>query len=343
MSYSKLLTIIVPTFNRKECLELLLEELSRQLDGMADLVDVIIGDNASTDDTPSVTRRFLTLFPGALVIRHESNLGPEENFCRCLELSKSKYFWIIGDDDLPKSGVIAKIVNLLSRDAPDLVYLNSEWLDPLYSSRQGSPIGELRVSMNDRLKFAREVHVWFTFISGMIVSRAALRNALNEQTIRRFVGSQLVQLGWVFPVLSTGTRFLLVHDKCVLARKGNSGGYGLLTVFGTNFTRLARTSFPEQPEIANALIRGNLTRYLPGIIWNSRWQVDQRFSAEHPWPSMREQLGTRALFWALIVPLGRFPRLAALPFYEIWRVANRFVREFDRLFPKGHTIKEIDR
>ena len=84
-------------------------------------------------------------------------------------------------------------------------------------------------------------------------------------------------------------------------------------------------------------------RYLPGIIWNSRASGGQRFKDDDPWPGMRRELGARPLFWALLVPLGRFPRFAAMPFFQAWRVINRIGRELDKLSAKRRGIGQVNR
>jgi hypothetical protein len=163
----------------------------------------------------------------------------------------------------------------------------------------------------------------------MIVDHQQLMRGLHGHTVRRYTGTSLVQLGWVFPVLDSATKFMFVSDRCVLATKDNTGGYSLLKVFGVNFTRVVREAFKSQPRIARVMIARNITRYLPGIIWNSRSPVGQPFIDDNPWPLMRRELGMQPLYWALLLPLGRFPRILAQPLYQAWRVVNRCSRELD--------------
>src|SRR5690349_9740053 len=113
MPAAPLLTLIVPTYNRADSLELLLRTLADECRGLAGAVSVLVSDNASTDRTPEVTRAAQAAWPELLVQRHPANCGPEENFCTGVERVESRYFWIIGDDDCPKRGVLAKIVSLL--------------------------------------------------------------------------------------------------------------------------------------------------------------------------------------------------------------------------------------
>lgn len=328
-----LLTIIIPTFNRVKNLSLLLSTLKFELRGCVGQVNVIIGDNASTDNTAKVTKAFQSSYPDTLILRHPENLGPEENFCRCVDQVQSRYFWIIGDDDLPKRGVLEKIIKLLSRHAPSLVYMQSEWVDLITSSEQGVPIDKLNEHMIGALEAAHQVHVFFTYISGVIVDRSRLNKSLGGRTIREFSGTSLVQLGWVLPLLKNEAKVVFISSPCILATKNNSGGYPLVTVFGVRFAQITHDIFGYRSDIGNALIDGNVAHYLPSLIWSARVAATGRHAGEDEsmWSMMRQQLGGRFLFWTLLVPLGRFPHGVAILFFQLWRIGNRLSREIKRI------------
>ena len=332
---SALLTIVVPTYNRADKLALLLATLCSELQGLDSDVTVIVSDNASTDHTAEVTRAMQAKWPALVVRRQAANVGADENFCSCVDLLSSRYFWIIGDDDLPKRGVVAQIVAVLRERSPWLVYMQSEWMTPVTGPDQGEPVGALRTRELDAAAFARQVHVWFTFLSGVVVDRMQLQQELEGQSVRRFSGTNLVQLGWVLPLLRTGGRFVFIADRCILATKDNSGGYGLLTVFGVNFARVVKASLGAGSSLADTLVGRSVAHYLPGLIWGGRQRWNKRHQAEDAWPAMRRELGHLPLFWLLLVPLGRFPRWLAQPFYQSWRVFHRVAREVQRLRDRG--------
>jgi glycosyltransferase involved in cell wall biosynthesis len=74
---SRLLTIIVPTYNRSACLSMLLNALTVELNGLEGRVEVVIGDNAAADATPAVTAAFADRWAATCILRHAENLGPE--------------------------------------------------------------------------------------------------------------------------------------------------------------------------------------------------------------------------------------------------------------------------
>ncbi len=331
-----LLTIIVPTYKRSANLSILLHALREEVASVADDVVVYVSDNCSPDDTPAVIERISADWPALHTYRHASNVGPDNNFCHCVQSVRSRWFWIIGDDDLPKRGIVVKLLSLLRQRQPALLYMQSEWMNPVLSPDQGIPVGPLRVAELDAQTFAESVHVWTTYISAVVIDCERLAAALQGQSINRFNATNLVQLGWVLPLLKTTGPFLFVLDRCILATKDNSGGYGLLTVFGVNFARIVNDSFGTESPLSRKLIDANVRHYLPGLIWSGRSATcGSSHAMENPWPEMNYQLGSRWLYWLLLVPLGRFPRFFAHPLFQTWRVCNRLQREWKQRFSIG--------
>ena len=53
---NKLLSICIPTYNRAQFLPALLESIITQINGHEDKVEIIVSDNASTDNTKQITQ-----------------------------------------------------------------------------------------------------------------------------------------------------------------------------------------------------------------------------------------------------------------------------------------------
>jgi hypothetical protein len=128
------LTIGIPTYNRAHMLP---TSLSAALSQTHDDVEVIVSDNASTDNTEEVVRKF-----GRRVryYRNETNLGPSANFCRLVELATGDYFSWLQDDDCIFGQFAQRAVNGLESSpqamlygayaavAPQPNYLANSWL-----------------------------------------------------------------------------------------------------------------------------------------------------------------------------------------------------------------------
>ena len=331
MSQENILTIVIPTYNRAATLSFLLTVLRTELAGLASRVSVIIGDNASPDDTAQVTAAFERDVPGTRVLRHAQNLGADENFCSCLDVVTTRYFWIIGDDDMPKPGVIARLVALLVRDEPDLVYLHSEWSSVISHADQGVAVADLHARQLSRLAFAREVNVWVTFISGLIIRRAAFHPLPDATATRRFAGTNLVQLSWVLGALQSGVKFVHVSDPCILATAGNTGGYAVVNVFSTNFTAIVNEVFGTGSAVARAFIQRNLVGYLPQLVWDVRFGSIGTFHAEGVWATLKTALSGYAYCWLFLAPISLAPKEVAWVFLQLTKVFRRVTGLTDKV------------
>lgn len=87
-------TIGIPTFNRANMLR---RAISSALDQTYPNVEVVVSDNASTDDTANVVRSF-----GDRVGYHRfhANMGSRANFIKLTELATGEFFSWLQDDDL---------------------------------------------------------------------------------------------------------------------------------------------------------------------------------------------------------------------------------------------------
>lgn len=335
------LTIIVPTYNRAAHLTRLLSALRSELQGLESLVEVLVSDNASTDSTPEVTTAAARDWPVLKIQRHDRNLGPDGNFLSCVPRVSTRYFWIIGDDDCPKRGVLAKVVRLLKERVPALVYMQSEWVNPVLGPDQGETVEELVFSELDVITFAKELHIWFTFISGMVVDLERLKTVLKSCPLERFNGTSLVQLGWVLPLLKTEGPFIYIKNRCVLATTDNSGGYAFLTVFCVNFPRIVNDVFGRSSQISRSIINGAVMRFLPGRIWEARQHKSGTYTKEDPWREIRREHGKSLAYWTFLAPIGKFPTWIAFLVYTSWRITNRFRIVHDSLKSKIKTQRAL--
>ncbi|MCC7384156.1 MAG: glycosyltransferase family 2 protein [Deltaproteobacteria bacterium] len=100
------LSICLPTYNRASFLRGALESICTQA---TDDLEIVVSDNASTDDTPGVVADFARRYPFVRGHRHEANLGFDRNFKSLVELAKGAYCWTLGDDDWLEPGALAKV------------------------------------------------------------------------------------------------------------------------------------------------------------------------------------------------------------------------------------------
>lgn len=119
------LSICIPTWNRAELLESLLEHLLF-VHSLPFSVEIVISDNASTDSTAAVVQRYLTQLP----IRFYSqpvNLGPLRNINTALRCATGRYTVYLADDDRLVPDTLVQHMEWLEQ-RPDIVMLQAPWL-----------------------------------------------------------------------------------------------------------------------------------------------------------------------------------------------------------------------
>ncbi len=91
--YKELLTIGIPAYNEERYIRQTIESCINQAG------QVIVSDNASTDDTAKICQELAQKHPNLLYIRQEKNIGGSANFKACLDSAKTKYFMWHGAHD----------------------------------------------------------------------------------------------------------------------------------------------------------------------------------------------------------------------------------------------------
>jgi len=104
-------SILIPTYNREEKLKIAIKS---SLNQDYENLEVIVGDDGSSDNTPEIVKEFLedTRF---VYYRNEKNLGMVKNWRKGVyEVASGDYFLILGDDDYyVDNGYVRKAIDLI--------------------------------------------------------------------------------------------------------------------------------------------------------------------------------------------------------------------------------------
>lgn len=110
-------SIGLPVFNGAPFLAATLEALLAQT--YSDF-ELIISDNASTDQTEEICRRYAAKDRRVFYYRQEQNLGAAKNYNRVFALSRGKYFKWAAADDLCTSDFLQRCVEIMECE-PEVV------------------------------------------------------------------------------------------------------------------------------------------------------------------------------------------------------------------------------
>ncbi len=116
-----LATVVVCTYNRAELLPDALESLARLSTNGRFEYEVLVVDNASTDDTPRIVREFVTRYP--ILFRGVRERSPGVSAARNRGVAEARGEWIafFDDDQLADSQWLAELIALAERRQTDCV------------------------------------------------------------------------------------------------------------------------------------------------------------------------------------------------------------------------------
>lgn len=327
-----LLTIAIPTYNRAAQLDVLLRVLEPQLAAFPQ-VELLVSDNASTDDTPQVIAAALSRF-AFRGQRHEVNLGADANFVSCYNSARGHFFWICGDDDILVPGGLAQVMpHLEAADGTpaevDLLYASSYGFREDYlAERQSDPLGRTFHTFTDARSFAMVVNIMFTFISGIIVNKARL-DLLPHEAPEEFIGTNLAQLSWSLPLLLHHRRSIALWERLIAARIGNAHGYSVGQVFGEQLARNTARLLPGRSDLSGPILNFALRRWFPSVLVDVRSVGNTTLGLDVAHESLRRAYGSNPRYWLFTWPALTWP----LP---LARLYTRFTAAVSKLIYIAH-------
>jgi glycosyltransferase involved in cell wall biosynthesis len=143
-----LVTVGVPVYNGGEILRRALDAVLAQ---EYPNLEIIIADNASTDQTPAIIREYASRHEGIRVARHEQNIGASRNFVFLMREARGRYFFWASADDAWHPQFVARTVAALE-GAPEAglaltgVDRIHDDFTPLDSLRFSGPLDPSRLS-----------------------------------------------------------------------------------------------------------------------------------------------------------------------------------------------------
>lgn len=243
-----LLTIAIPTYNRAprlgQCLSMLAERMS-ELPALRPAIEVLVIDNASSDDTGAVAAAQAPAFEDFRYVRNQTNLGIDGNIHRCSQLASGSWVQLLSDDDLLLPGALVRVVETInSHPAADFVFLNmiafredlpppSAWVPRIAIARD--------LICVDQNRLVETAGVWLTFLSSFVFRR----DAWNRSTrLESYIGTDIYLSFALFDLLSQARESVVLAEPLVASRAHFSGNYRIFRAFGREWSRLLLARAP---------------------------------------------------------------------------------------------------
>jgi len=120
-----ILSICIPTYNREKLLKESLSKIIEQISNnkLSDKVEIIISDNASSDDTSKIVSwywyNFLRYF------KNDINIGGNNNVIKVTEYANWEYLWLLTDDDQITDFALKYVLEIIEKEKFDIMLCNA--------------------------------------------------------------------------------------------------------------------------------------------------------------------------------------------------------------------------
>lgn len=342
-----LLTIAIPTYNRSAFLSELLDCLLPQLPAEP-RVELLISDNASPDDTLQLLESFRTRGLAFRLLANSTNIGADANFLQCFNQAAGDYVWVLGDDEIILPDAIHSLASLIDQCPCDLVHLSGFGFTGNYQTPS-------ETVLHDRLgRFAEDVintpyvlnkmNALIGLVSCMIVNKRRLLER-GYPPIEQLNGTNLLQVGWIFPLVHRSTRVLYVWERLFAYRRYNSGGWGVCQIFGIGLHRIAYQYLSADPLLARSLMNGVIRYWMCDSVMDMRLGVDSGKHNEDVTRTLQPVYGHNWRYWIFVYPIAVLPLPLARAAHAVLKTINKLTRALQavlrHIFRHGAYLRPI--
>lgn len=167
------LSIAIPTYKRADLLAETLNAFLPQVEPHG--IPVCISYTDDTDQTERVIQEFRDRYPLVTALTNPNATNIDRKIVSVVGMVQTRYVWLFGDDDLPVSGAIDRVLELLREKDWGLLVLNAS----SHNSDFSSVIEEKRVRIQDNVIYApgeheallRDTASYITFLGGLVFEK----------------------------------------------------------------------------------------------------------------------------------------------------------------------------
>lgn len=247
------LSICIGTHNRAGLLAATLESIVCQATTQC---EIVVSDNASTDNTEAVVAECGRGFAQLRYFKQDTNKGLDQNYDHAVNLASGEYCWLMTDDDLFRPNAVARVLEALHRN-PSLLIVNKEYRDfsmsrvlqpsaLAFDSDRSYPPAE-----TDRL-FTEVNQDLIMYIGGVVIKREIWLARERE----RYYDSLFIHVAVVFQERLPGEA-VVISEPLISYRLGNTHSYA---------ARMIEIIFDKWPSLAKSLaISETARRGIPRI------------------------------------------------------------------------------
>lgn len=221
MKQEILISICVPTYNRANVLQDCLESIVGSKAYDDNVVEIVVSDNNSTDETPTIVSNFVRKFNNVVYNRNEENIGGERNFIKVLSIAHGKLLKLHNDYCVFTENGIGDLLNIARNEDEKKSFI---FLD----SRQGFSFR--RYECPNMNTFVQTECMYLSWISSFVFWN---KDYMNLEEKDREIATQFMQTDWALRLYRQKEQHVIYF--CDIFRrnpfKERRGGFNFINIF----------------------------------------------------------------------------------------------------------------
>lgn len=245
----KKLAICIPTYNRGNFLLECLQSIVLSIRGYEKDIEVIISDNASTDNTEDIVRTMKKEFSFIRYYKNKENLGAEKNFYVAINYSVAEYIWILGDDDKIAENALQKVLDMIKKKYSLIISNYSIWSIDFCDKKvqYAMKMNKDKVYLNHN-NLMKDFGLHLGYISSIIIEKNLFLD-VDKDEYNNFSQYGFSFLFAVYYGINKKCFSIYLAEPLVLNRSDNSGQYNWFKYFITGsytiFDRLKELGYSK--------------------------------------------------------------------------------------------------
>jgi len=290
-----ILSICIPTYNRKTYLENTLDNLTREpLFVNTDQIQIVISDNCSTDDTQALCEKFAKKFPSKIkYIRQPEPLFAPLNIYGVLDYADGEYIKLQNDNIYFKPTELEKFVKIIQQEQKDIIFcINRE-----------NPKGETLVSYDNISDIVAAISYMTTWMVTYCFKRTSYKKLENPH---RCMQQWVTSVDVLFRMVEQGNSLVCYYKNifCIQPIEQKGASYNIAEVFGKNYLNLLKEQVNKGQlslSVFNKEKRKLLLKHINPFYFDIRGQYTFQRTGyfKFLWADYRKNL----YFYAALVPM----------------------------------------
>ena len=229
---SVVLSICIPTYNRCALLEMCLESISAAARDFSSQTEVVVVDNASTDNTQAFCRGLDLGATECRYYRNSENIGAARNLYECAKRARGQFIWLVGDDDLLDLAAVSRILSAINEGYRLIICEYSVWTKDLATQIRARAIkapgtaGEIR----DHNQLLSTFGLHLGYISSVVVHRDIVFGEASTGHEKHLEGG-FAFMYTIYAGVKANCAATFLGEPVIRYRSDNTTGYDALRYF----------------------------------------------------------------------------------------------------------------